>query len=133
VGFVPERLTLYVSPEDKAIGIADWLFGSIRRLGQLTADMLSTEQLETLRSKDYYIDVINVNTSHLGAFGHTYFIDSPAVLSDVILILRDNRDAGAANGRPLLKSGDGFLEIRDGYPFAGDHAAPSEGQAPDSN
>jgi esterase/lipase superfamily enzyme len=131
VALVPERLTLYVSPEDKAIGIADWLFGSIRRLGQMTADMLSKEQLETLKSENYYVDVINVHTSKLGAFGHTYFIDSPAVLSDVILILRDNRDAGAEHGRPLLKREDGFMEIRDGYPFAGDHAAASEMPTPD--
>ena len=133
VALVPERLTIYVSPEDKALGIADWLFGSIMRLGQLTSDMLSTEQLEMLRSSDSYVDLINVHTSKLGAFGHTYFIDSPAVLSDVILLLRDNRDAGAEHGRPLLKREDGFMEIRDGYPFAGDHAAPSESQAPDSD
>ena len=32
VGYVPDQLTIYVSPNDKAIGVSNWLFGSARRI-----------------------------------------------------------------------------------------------------
>ncbi len=35
------RVTLYVSPDDKAIATASWLFGSIARLGRIDATMFS--------------------------------------------------------------------------------------------
>ena len=35
------RVTLYVSPDDKAIATASWLFGSIARLGRIDAAMLT--------------------------------------------------------------------------------------------
>jgi esterase/lipase superfamily enzyme len=38
---VPERLTVYVSRSDRAIGIADLLFGSKRRVGQMNYDDLT--------------------------------------------------------------------------------------------
>ena len=35
------RVTVYVSPDDKAIATADWLFGNIARLGRIDAAMLT--------------------------------------------------------------------------------------------
>jgi len=71
-----------------------------------------------MSSQVQLIDV-KVKTDFLG---HGYFISNPAVLSDLILILRDNRPPGAENGRPLLREEGGFWELYDGYPFSGRHA-----------
>ena len=50
--------------------------------------------------------------------GHYYFLESPAVSSDLIRVLRDNRDPGAANGRPLIKQSTNFWLLEEGYPKA---------------
>lgn len=65
-------------------------------------------------------DVVHAELSRpmrQGAYGHSYFIDSPSVHSDVILILRDERRPGADHGPPLIKRDYGFWELRDGYPY----------------
>jgi len=111
---VPERMTVYVSATDRAVGIADWLFGSKRRIGQLRWSDLNPEQRKALGavSQMQVIDVL----ARTGFLGHSYFHESPAVSSDVILLLRDNRSPGAENGRPLIKHNDSFWEIDDTYP-----------------
>ena len=49
--------------------------------------------------------------------GHNYFYSHPAVLSDLILILRDGLPPGEAHGRPLKRSPGGlFWTIEDAYP-----------------
>jgi hypothetical protein len=49
--------------------------------------------------------------------GHNYFHASPAASSDLILLLRDNRDPGVENGRPLINLGvHYFWRLTDGYP-----------------
>ena len=50
-----------------------------------------------------------------GFLGHSYFHDSPAVSSDLILTLRDGCDPGAQNGRPLTPIDTGFWALDDGY------------------
>jgi hypothetical protein len=115
VGFVPEQLTMYVSPHDKAIGIATWLFNSGRRLGRLDYGDLSSEMQAALKNHPI-LDVVEVRAKS-DRTGHGYFLSSPAALSDVILVLRNNAKPGAANGRPLVDDPDGFWELDDGYPF----------------
>lgn len=111
---VPERMTVYVSATDRAIGIADMLFGSSRRIGQLRWTDLTAEQRTALNAvpRMQIIDA-RVNT---GFLGHSYFHASPAVSSDLILLLRDQFDPGAENGRPLIRREDNFWEIDDAYP-----------------
>jgi esterase/lipase superfamily enzyme len=111
---IPERMTVYVSATDRAIGAADLLFGSKRRIGQLRWTDLTPEQQKALGavSQMQVVDV-RARTSFLG---HSYFHQSPAVSSDVILLLRDNRSPGAENGRPLTKRQDNFWEIDGAYP-----------------
>lgn len=113
-GFVPERLTIYVSPTDKAIGLASWLFGSVRRIGRATLGDLGGD-LASFVKKHPIVNVVDVRAKTIGA-GHNYFITCPEALSDVILVLRDHRAPGAANGRPLFDNKGGFWEIHDGYP-----------------
>ena len=38
------------------------------------------------------------------------------MLSDLILILRDNRATGDKNGRPLIRSSGGFWVLEEDYP-----------------
>jgi esterase/lipase superfamily enzyme len=92
------RVTLYVSPDDKAIATAGWLFGSITRLGRIDPAMLSAEQIsaiDMLRA----VDIVQVHgTTDL--FGHNYFVSNPEVSSDIVALLRYDLRPGEP-GRPL--------------------------------
>ena len=120
------RLTIYATPEDSALGIAELLFGSLSRVGTMSADRLTETQIDAMKEDRLGLDVIDVEVTQKGAHKHTYWIDNPAVLSDVILILRDDRPPGREHGRPLLRGDSGFWEIHDGYPFGGPHAQPGQ-------
>lgn len=111
---IPERMTVYVSQADRAIAVVKWLFGSKFRVGQLRWSDLAPEHQKALAavSQMHVVSVLE-RTSFLG---HSYFHENPAVSSDVILLLRDNRDPGAGNGRPLIKRQDSFWEIDSTYP-----------------
>jgi esterase/lipase superfamily enzyme len=111
---VPERLTIYLSEDDRAIGIASWLFASVRRLGQLTVGDLSEAQRERMQEfpEINFIEV-DLRTDWLG---HGYFISNPSVLSDLILVLRDGRLPGPEHGRPLRHIEGQFWGLDRGYP-----------------
>jgi esterase/lipase superfamily enzyme len=119
-----ENWVFYMSEEDKAIGLSTWLFSSLARLGRITADDLSPQQQETLAQADG-IQVVDVNVKS-GFIGHSYFITNPAVLSDIILVLRDGRRAGAENGRPLERMDGVFWSLDDRYLVDQDHAGGTE-------
>jgi esterase/lipase superfamily enzyme len=80
------HVTLYVSPEDKALATSGWLFGSIVRLGRINATMFKPEQFEYAR-RIGIVDVIQVQ-GRTDLFGHSYFVSNPAVSSDLIALLR---------------------------------------------
>ncbi len=112
--FGVERLTMYVSEADKAIGIAGWLYSSGRRIGQLRAGDLEATQkrnLELLR-RTHFVDA-QVPTDGIG---HSYFRAHPAVSSDLVLLLRDNRRPGKENGRPLAGGDANYWVVKEGYP-----------------
>jgi len=112
---VPEHVAFYLSKEDRAIGIAGWLFASVQRIGRLAIGDLSEAQRKAV--EDFpEMDIINV-TVDVDFVGHGYFINNPAVLSDLILILRDGKDAGAEHGRPLARDEGTFWQLRNGYPY----------------
>jgi esterase/lipase superfamily enzyme len=113
VFYIPERMTIYVSQSDTALGAAAWFFKSRRRLGDARAEDLDPEQKQALLEYDR-LQIINSRISG-GSYGHDYFHSSPAVSSDVIRILRDNRGPGEENGRPMKRGSDGFWEITDDY------------------
>ncbi len=110
----PRRLVVYVSPHDEAIGMSDWLFSSGRRLGRLLGSDLTTAGQNYLRQSDR-IQVINCQVSKFGT-SHNYFYAHPAVLSDLILVLRDRRKPGAEHGRPMQQDEAGLWQITNGYP-----------------
>ena len=111
---VPEDSAVYMSEKDLAMKLADFLFGSLRRLGQLRGKDLTLDQQRKLAATTH-LQFIDAKVSS-GFVSHSYFYTNPAVSSDLILLLRDHRDPGLENGRPMKKRSDGFWEIRDGYP-----------------
>ena len=44
------RLTVYTSEGDKALGLSEWLMGSLRRMGRVDQALLSKEQLAKSRA-----------------------------------------------------------------------------------
>jgi Alpha/beta hydrolase of unknown function (DUF900) len=85
---VQERVTIYESPRDKALGMALLAFGR-DRVGQLDPTDLSPAARQFLRTSD---EISLVNISNAPGFdagnGHSYFRDSPLVSSDVLATLR---------------------------------------------
>jgi esterase/lipase superfamily enzyme len=118
---VPEQMVLYISPTDARLRLADLLFGSKDRLGQAPASTLILRRNELLRNLP---DIQFIDARIAGStFGsHNYFYSHPAVSSDLILLLRDNRRPGAENGRPLTSEAVGLWRIDPDYP------APTQGQ-----
>ncbi len=114
--FVPERFTIYLSESDKAMDAAEWLFGSARRMGAVRPADLNPQQVKAL-TEFPQVQLVQVWV-HGDAFGHSYFYRSPAVVSDLILLLRDGADPGPENGRPLVRRQGSFWELRDRYPIA---------------
>ena len=107
--------TLYTSPDDKAIGVAERLFASPRgRLGTAALTDLSPAERRITESNRAYFTAVNF-TGKTAGFGHSYFRDNPIVSSDVVLLLRYGYKAGDP-GRPLQHVGMTFWRIPDGYP-----------------
>ena len=108
-----DTIVFYLSQEDRAIGLSRWLFASMNRIGKLDISDIAPEVREILsRSDQVQVIDANVNT---GFLGHSYFITNPAVLSDLILILRDGKGPGPEKGRPLEREDGGFWAITDSY------------------
>jgi esterase/lipase superfamily enzyme len=115
LGRTPERMTMYISSTDKALGIASWLFGGDMRLGKLKASIFSPEELDQLRAAKT-INIVDAQLKNIGNFGHDYFHSNPAVSSDLILVMRYHEPPGPEYGRPLGGSKEGFWVVDDKYP-----------------
>lgn len=114
VPLMAERMTIYSSEKDLALGAAGILFRAGDRVGQIRPEILTDQQKANLETGlQFNIIQAKVATTFLG---HDYFHSNPAVSSDLILMLRDNKDPGAENGRPLTRQLANFWEIVDGYP-----------------
>jgi esterase/lipase superfamily enzyme len=115
--------TVYVSQSDKAIGIAEWLFSSAKRIGRLQlGDLISAHSRGVGRvlenNKDENSAIVELKGDG-GEFGHSYFHENPAVSSDVLQVLRFDRRPGAENGRPLKREQGNFWLIEDDYLLPG--------------
>ena len=111
-----DRLTVYMSRSDEAIGFSTWLFVSQKRVGRVIEEDLAEVQRQRAGVRGMGGSAFVSSELKAGIIGHSYFYSHPAGLSDLILILRDNRDAGEANGRPLVKLGAGFWRLDEDYP-----------------
>ena len=103
------RLTVYTSDGDKALGISEWLMGSLRRMGRVDESMLSKEQLAKARPLAGFAAFVQV-TQTSGFIGHSYFVSDPAVSSDLVSLVRYGLEPGVP-GRPLEEIGRPFWKI----------------------
>jgi esterase/lipase superfamily enzyme len=107
------RTTVYASQYDRAIELSDLIFASRRRLGVFSVRDVNPKMRQML-AKLPNVQFIECKLSGLW-IGHSYVFEHPAALSDLILVLRDRRDPGAENGRPLAHPGEGIWELTDDY------------------
>ncbi|HVT88084.1 MAG TPA: alpha/beta hydrolase [Tepidisphaeraceae bacterium] len=109
-----KRTTIYMRRNDIALSLSRWLFNSHERMGSLLVDDIepgARRKLAELGRVDLIqCDVTGFSTSHDYAFAH------PAVTSDMILLLRDGKLPGAANGRPLKVIAPDIWGIDNDYP-----------------
>jgi esterase/lipase superfamily enzyme len=115
LGQVPERAAIYICAKDKALGLSDWLFGGVKRLGKLQANIFTPEELQALRASSS-LQIVDARISEPGPFGHSYFHENPAVSSDLMLLMRYHLRPGPEHGRPLRADPDGFWVVDDKYP-----------------
>ena len=97
------RLTIYASPEDRALLVSRILFRSRNRVGQLRPEDISD------RAQRYFeavgrIDLISYEGKRTDLFGHSYFTTNPQVSSDLIELIRYDKQLGEP-GRELIKTG----------------------------
>jgi len=121
VALSAHRVTVYTSPEDKAIGIAAKLFASPRgRIGTFGLSEVKGDIKQQLEYSTANIAFVNFQGAKGGqkdqrdTYGHSYFRDAPTVSSDLVLMLRNDLDPGDP-GRPLEPLGLHFWHIPPGY------------------
>ncbi len=98
------HLTVYSSPNDKALALSSGLFGSVVRLGRLTRVSSEEVDLNVLWKNSQLsgiADFIEYRGS-AGFAGHSYFLSDSAIQKDLVALLRDRLKAGDP-GRPLVE------------------------------
>jgi esterase/lipase superfamily enzyme len=119
VSLSAKRMTIYTSPKDKAMSISSKLFDSPRgRMGTLSPESIPETGEATMKYAATDLAIVNFSGRREeggGGVDHSYFRKVPSVSSDLILMLREDLDAGTP-GRPLQHIGLKFWKIPPGYP-----------------
>lgn len=102
------EVTLYVSPDDKALATSGWLAGSIARLGRIDTTMFTRDQIEEIGMLGA-VNIIQVRGT-TDFFGHSYFVSNPRVSSDIIAMLRYGLQPNEP-GRPLEHVAGPFWQV----------------------
>ena len=102
------RVTLYVSPDDKAIATVSWLSGSIARLGRIDPAMFTPEQITAIGMLRA-VDIVQVRGT-TDFFGHSYFVSNPRVSADIVAMLRYDLQPNEP-GRPLEQIAGPFWRV----------------------
>jgi len=97
------RMTIYASPDDRALLVSQILFRSRNRVCQLRPDDLP-EKAQRYFQATGRIDLVSYEGEHTDAFGHSYFTTNPQVSSDLIQLARYGKRLGEP-GRELVKTG----------------------------
>lgn len=109
------RITAYTSDSDTALALAQRLMSGTR-FGRVDPQQVP----ENVR--EVFTQVRNVNFIHVddagGRFGHSYFRDNPAVLSDIVILMQTCAAPGTA-ARPLLPLAGNFWTLPQDYLAAG--------------
>jgi esterase/lipase superfamily enzyme len=77
VSKLADRLTEYANDNDRALKASAWKHG-LPRAGQLTAAVRNTDE-----------DVVDATRVDTSLEHHSYFVDSPQVVSDIALVIAD--------------------------------------------
>ncbi len=107
--YVPRRFVIYTGQGD---GSGGWFSGSGTRLG----DLKETEfppSIPEAALKSPQLQIVQCQVKTTGT--HEAFSTHPGVLSDLILVLRDHKDPGAENGRPMHRQQNMFWVLTDDY------------------
>lgn len=105
------HITVYVSPNDKALATSGWVLGSIARLGRIDLSTLPSEDIAHSRLLGSF-DVIEV-TGMSCFICHNYFVSDPRVSSDLIALLRYGLNTNEP-GRPLIEVEKPFWRVPTG-------------------
>jgi esterase/lipase superfamily enzyme len=112
---VPERLSIYVSSTDKALGFSKWLFNR-KRLGQMWEEAMNPKSIAFLKSTPE-LQFINVSAAEGSDYrnGHAYFRTSPWVSSDILISLKynlepDQRGLVRAAGNPVWFFPENYID-----------------------
>jgi esterase/lipase superfamily enzyme len=103
------RLTIYASPEDRALLVSRILFRSRYRVGQLRFEDIS-EKAQRYFATVGRVDLISYEGKRTDLFGHSYFTTNPDVSSDLIQLVRYGKRLGEP-GRRLIKTGPATWEF----------------------
>ncbi len=109
---VADRVVVYTSESDKALGLSNWLFRGRSRLGDMRLTSINPKTLSILSQLDK-LELINCKVR--GGDSHGYLFQHPAALSDLILLLRDDLVPGPDEGRPLKRANEGVWELPNDY------------------
>jgi len=102
------RVTLYVSPNDKALATSSWLFGSVARLGRIDTKMLTPDQIQAIDFL-HVVDIIEVEGT-TDFFGHNYYRSNPRASADIVALLRYGLRPNEP-GRPLEQIAGSFWRV----------------------
>ncbi len=85
--FMSGRLTVYASPQDRALFISRFLFRSRKRVGQLSLAELTDESTRPYVEWGM-VDIVVYQGERTDLFAHSYFASNPRVSSDLIQLIR---------------------------------------------
>lgn len=105
-----ERVVVYTSRKDGALGLAKLFFASSTRLGDSTIEDFTPEARGLINDLPQ-LEIIECRVG--GVSSHAYLFQHPAALSDMILVVRDHAIAGEQ--RPLTPVEPGFWLLEEDY------------------
>ncbi|MGH6644048.1 MAG: alpha/beta hydrolase, partial [Bradyrhizobium sp.] len=105
---------VYSSPNDKALGLAQRIFGSAVRLGQMSVEASAKDRdgaVALWREAHIagVVDFIEFNGGG-GFIGHDYFLSNPTVSADLALLIRGRLKTGDP-ARPVVEVSRPFWRI----------------------
>jgi esterase/lipase superfamily enzyme len=98
-----ERVTLYVSANDKALNYSRGLYGGLPRAGYSDENLFLMPGIDT-------IEVSDVDSSFVG---HGYYGDNRSVLSDVYYLIATGAPPDERHGlTPMVRHGQRYWKFR---------------------
>ena len=97
-------MTIYSSPEDRALLVSRILFRSRNRVGNLRAESIKPDRQEYMRQLGKLTFIV-FEGQRTDIFGHSYFTTNPEVSGDLIELLRYGKAPGEPGRDELVQVG----------------------------